>query len=98
MAVRYGEPSADSLEKTLLKFCKLVLEVPNSATTDAVLGELARFPLWTTTQFCAVQYWVRCSIGEAPELVMEAMKLSKIMVHTIISRYGFANIIEDKQN
>jgi len=25
MAVRYGEPSADSLEKTLLKFCKLVL-------------------------------------------------------------------------
>ena len=55
MAVRYGEPSADSLEKTLLKFCKLVLGVLNSATTDAVLGELARFPLWTTTQFCAVQ-------------------------------------------
>ena len=42
--------------------------------------------------------FVQCTIGEAPELVMEAMKLSKIMVHTIISRYGFANIIEDRQN
>ena len=41
----------DSLEKTLLKFCKLALGVPNSATTDAVLGELARFPLWITMQF-----------------------------------------------
>ena len=41
----------DSLENTLLKFCKLALGVPNSATTDAVLGELARFPLWITMQF-----------------------------------------------
>ena len=30
----------DSLEKTLLKFCKLVLGVPSSVTTDVVLGEL----------------------------------------------------------
>ena len=62
----------DSLEKTLLKFCKLLLGVPNSATTDAVLGELGRFPLWLFTQFRAVQYWVRCSVGEPPELVMES--------------------------
>ena len=62
-----------------MKFCKLVLGVLNSATTDAVLGELGRFPLWITTQFRAVQYWVRCLIGEAPELVMKAMELSKMM-------------------
>ena len=41
----WGIKCYDSLEKTLLKFCKLVLGVPNSATTDAVLGDLARFPL-----------------------------------------------------
>lgn len=96
----------DSLEKTLLKFCKLVLRVPNSATIDAVLGELARFPLWITMQFRAVQYWVKCSVGEAPELVMKAMELSKMMakhnfrswcmkIDTIISKYGFAYIMED---
>ena len=102
----WGIKCYDSLEKTLLKFCKLVLGVPNSATTDAVLGDLARFPLWITTQFHAVQYWVRCSMGEAPELVVEATKLSKMMakhnfkswymkINTIISRYGFAYIMED---
>ena len=35
------------------------------ATTDAVLGELAKFPFWISTQFCAVQYWaVFGSIGQ----------------------------------
>ena len=91
MAVRYGEPSADSLEKTLLKFCKLVLGVLNSAITDAVLGELSRFPLRLTMQFCTVQYWVRCSVGEAPELVMEAMELSKMM-----AKHNFSMVHEDK--
>ena len=47
----WGTKCYDSLEKTLLKFCKLLLGVPNSATTDAVLGELGRFPLWLFTQF-----------------------------------------------
>ena len=41
----WGTKRYDSLEKTLLKFCKLVLGVPSLATTDAVLGELRRFPL-----------------------------------------------------
>ena len=88
-----------------MKFCKLGLGVPNSATTDAVLGELGRFLLWISTQFRAVQYWVRCSTGEAPELVMEAMDLSKMMaqhnfrswymkINAIISKYGFAHITE----
>jgi len=75
----WGTKCHDSLEKTLLKFCKLVLGVPSSATTVAALGQLGRFPLWISTQFRAVQYWVRCFIGEAPELVMEAMDLSKMM-------------------
>ena len=46
------------------------------------------------------------SVGEAPELVMEAMELSKMMakhnfrswcmkIDTIISKYGFAYIMED---
>ena len=74
---------------------------------DTVLGELGRFPLWIFTPFRAVQYWVRCSIGEAPELVMEAMELSKLMaqhnfrsciwymkINAIISRYDFSYIME----
>ena len=66
------------------------------STTDPVLGEFGRFPLWINTEFRAGQYWVRCSVGEAPELVMEAMDLSKVMamnnyrswymkIHAIIS-------------
>jgi len=75
------------------------------ATTDAVLGELGRFPLWISTQFRAVQYWVRCFLGEAPELVMEAMDLSRMMakhkyrswymkIHAIISKHGFGYIMD----
>ena len=37
----WGTKCYDSLEKTSLKFCRLVLGVPNSAATDAILGELA---------------------------------------------------------
>ena len=79
--------------------------MPSSATTDAVLGVLGRFPLWISTQFRAVQYWVRCFVGEAPELVMEAMDLSKMMakhkyrswymkIHAIISKHGFWYIMD----
>jgi len=75
----WGTKCHDSLEKTLFKFCKLILGVPSLATMDAVLGELGRYPLWISTQFRAVQHWVRCSVGEAPELAMEAMDLSKMI-------------------
>ena len=62
-----------------------------------------RFPLWLVMQFRAGQYWVRCSVGEAAELVMEAMELSMMMakhnyrswymkINAIISKYGFAYI------
>jgi len=74
--------------------------VPSSATTDVVLGELGKFPLWISTQFRAVQYWVRCSIVEAPEMVMQAKDLSKMMakykyrswymkIDAIISKHSF---------
>ena len=100
MAVRYGEPSADSLEKTLLKFCKLVLGVPNSATTDAVLGELARFPLWTTTQFCAVHrrgstwvgyggneksWYIQLLVGMVLQILL---KTDKTNFHLSLSEFG----------
>jgi len=52
-----------------------------------------------------VQYWVRCFVGEAPELVIEAMDLSKIIakhkyrswymkIHAIISKHGFGYIMD----
>ena len=48
----------------------------------------------------AVQYWVRCSIVEAPEMVMQAKDLSKMMakykyrpwylkIDAIISKHGY---------
>ena len=51
----WGTKCYDPLEKTLLKFCKLVLVVLNSATNDAALEELHTFPLWLVMQYCAVQ-------------------------------------------
>ena len=56
-----------------------------------------------------MQYWIRCFVGEAPELVMEAMDLSKMMakhkyrswymkIHAIISKHGFGCIVVGEVN
>ena len=50
----------DSLEKTLVKFCKLVLGVPSSVTTDVVLGELNWY-IPIVDKY--IHSFVQCSIG-----------------------------------
>jgi len=63
-----------------------------------VPGELGRFPLWISSQVCAVQYWAMasCSVGQAPEMVMEAKMMAKykyrswyMKIHASKHRFGY---------
>ena len=60
----------------------------------------SRFPLWLTTQFCIIKYWLQSKLGMAPLLVKEVIRRSEVMstiqfdswfmkVNNIISKFGF---------
>ena len=73
----WGAGKYEVLERVHMKFCKMILGLPPSATTMAVLGELGRFPLSLARHYKMVKYWLR--LAEAEGVLGEAYKVSSMM-------------------
>ena len=86
------------------EFCKLVLAVPSSATTNVVLGELGRFQLWVSTVSCSAvlgQVLCRGSYGSNGSIKMMAKHKYRswyMKIHAIISKHGFGCIVVGEVN
>ena len=67
----WGFHTATAVEKVHLKFCKWVLKVSKSTTTEMVYGELGRFPLIVERKLRIVKYWLKSVHRELSHLVQK---------------------------
>ena len=64
-----GFHSADAVEKVHLNFCKKVLKVKKTTTSNIVYGELGRFPLQLQRYFRIINYWLKIVCHKGNPLV-----------------------------
>ena len=55
----WGFHSADAVERVHLNFCKKVLKLKKTTTSNSVYGELGRFPLQLQKYFRILNYWLK---------------------------------------
>ena len=55
----WGFQEKNDIELLHRKFCKMVLNVPPSATNVAVYGELGRMPMYLRREILMIKYWLR---------------------------------------
>ena len=55
----WGFQGKNDIELLHRKFCKMVLNVPPSATNVAVYGELGRMPMYLRREVLMIKYWLR---------------------------------------
>ena len=65
----WGFHSADAVERVHLNFCKKVLKVKKTTTSNIVYGELGRFPLQLQRYFRIINYWLKIVCHKGNPLV-----------------------------
>ena len=65
----WGFHSADAVERVHLNFCKKVLKVKKTTTSNIVYGELGRFPLQLQRYFRIIKYWLKIVCHKGNPLV-----------------------------
>jgi hypothetical protein len=54
----WGFTKSKDLERIHLKFCKMILGIPQNSCNDAVYGELGRYPLYVKRYVQIIKYWL----------------------------------------
>ena len=91
----WGFHTAAAVKRVHLKFCKWVLKVSKSTTSEMVYGELGRCRLILEKKVRIVKYWLKIVHRELSPLVQ---KMYKIMLHTItadITIVNWADLVRD---
>ena len=65
----WGFHSADAVERVHLNFCKKVLKIKKTTTSNIVYGELGRFPLQLQRYFRIINYWLKIVCHKGNPLV-----------------------------
>ena len=55
----WGFHSADAVKGVHLNFCKKVLKLKKTTTSNIVYGELGRFPFQLQRYFRIIKYWLK---------------------------------------
>jgi len=67
------------VEKALMKYCKIILQVPTKTTNLGVYGELGIYPLYIDAVIHLLKYWSFIETKSPNPLVQDALNCSKEM-------------------
>ena len=101
----WGFSKSKSLERLHLKFCKLLLNVKQSTSTNGIYGELGRYPLYINRYCRVVKFW--CKILSSENNVVNSVY--KLLLNdsnrglnnwvselkTLLSKHGFLYVWND---
>ena len=104
----YNGNPIDDIERVQLRFLKYLLGVKDSTCTQAVYGELGRFPVYLTAVVSIIKYWIRILNYKDNSLLRKAFTTIKhlddagyrtwaSLVRGILEKYNFAEVWDNPQ-